>query len=42
MATSDKGKYVSKKIRILKQEGKPLKQAIAIALSMWRRKNGKK
>ena len=33
-------KYVSQKIRKLKKEGKPQKQAVAIALSMERRKKG--
>lgn len=31
-------KRVSRKIRILKKEGRPQKQAVAIALSMERRK----
>ena len=35
----DKSKYVSSKIKKLMGEGKPMKQAIAIALSMYRRKN---
>lgn len=34
-----KNKFVAKKIRMLVQEGKPMKQAVAIALSMWKRKN---
>lgn len=32
--SKDVNKKVSKKIRLLVQEGKPLKQAVAIALSM--------
>tara|TARA_R110002020_G_scaffold94327_1_gene227120 strand:- start:426 stop:557 length:132 start_codon:yes stop_codon:yes gene_type:complete len=35
----DKSKYVASKIKKLMKEGKPMKQAIAIALSMYRRKN---
>tara|TARA_R100000149_G_C5795168_1_gene84919 strand:- start:299 stop:418 length:120 start_codon:yes stop_codon:yes gene_type:complete len=34
-----KNKFVAKKIRMLVEEGKPMKQAVAIALSMWERKN---
>jgi len=39
---SDKNKFVSKKVKVLRKEGKSLKQAVAIALSMWERKNKKK
>ena len=34
-----RNKFVSAKIRKLIKEGKPMKQAIAIALSMYERKN---
>ncbi len=34
-----RNKFVSAKIRKLMEEGKPMKQAIAIALSMYERKN---
>ena len=37
----DKNKFVSKKVRILRKEGKGLKQSVAIALDMWRRKKKK-
>jgi len=36
-----KSKFVAKKIRMLVQEGKPMKQAVAIALDMWRRRKNK-
>ena len=35
-----KNRFISKKMRILKKEGKPRKQAIAIALSMWKKRSG--
>lgn len=34
-----RNKFVSEKIRKLIEEGKPMKQAVAIALSMYERKN---
>jgi len=36
-----KSKYVADKVRKIMMEGKPLKQAVAIALSMYRRKTKK-
>lgn len=36
-----RNKFVSEKIRKLIEEGKPMKQAVAIALSMYERKNKK-
>ena len=36
-----KSKYVANKVRKIMMEGKPLKQAVAIALSMYRRKTKK-
>ena len=33
-----KNRFISTKMRILKREGKPKKQAIAIALSMWEKR----
>ena len=33
-----KSKYVADKIRKIMAEGKPMKQAVAIALSMYKRK----
>tara|TARA_R110002020_G_scaffold40551_4_gene119825 strand:- start:2738 stop:2860 length:123 start_codon:yes stop_codon:yes gene_type:complete len=36
-----KSKYVADKIRKVMMEGKPLKQAVAIALSMYKRRNNK-
>jgi len=36
-----KNKFVADKIRKIMAEGKPMKQAVAIALSMWERKKGK-
>ena len=38
-ANKSRNKYVSKKIRKLIEEGKPMKQAVAFALSMYERKN---
>ena len=38
-ANKSRIKYVSKMIRKLIEEGKPMKQAVAIALSMYERKN---
>tara|TARA_R100000479_G_scaffold173369_1_gene119337 strand:- start:17 stop:139 length:123 start_codon:yes stop_codon:yes gene_type:complete len=34
----NKRKYISNKIRKIMAEGKPMKQAVAIALSMYERK----
>jgi len=42
MSRSAKNKYVSNKVRVLKKEGRSLKEAVAIALDMWERKNKKK
>ena len=36
-----KSKYVADKVRKIMMEGKPLKQAVAIALSMYKRKTKK-
>ena len=36
-----KSKYVADKIKKIMMEGKPLKQAVAIALSMYKRKVNK-
>ena len=36
-----KSKYVANKVRKIMMEGKPLKQAVAIALSMYKRKTKK-
>ncbi len=36
-----KSKYVANKIRKIMMEGKPLKQAVAIALSMYKRRSNK-
>tara|TARA_Y100000114_G_C11709086_1_gene302497 strand:+ start:631 stop:753 length:123 start_codon:yes stop_codon:yes gene_type:complete len=36
-----KNKFVANKIRKIMAEGKPMKQAVAIALSMWERKKDK-
>jgi len=33
-----KNRFISAKMKILKREGKPKKQAIAIALSMWEKR----
>ena len=41
MPKTNKNEKISRKIRLLVQEGKPLKQAIAIALSMHGRAKGK-
>jgi hypothetical protein len=38
--STTKNRFVSRKIKILKGEGKPHKQSIAIALSMWKKKKG--
>ena len=35
-----KEKFVANKIKKIMAEGKPMKQAVAIALSMWGRKKG--
>ena len=35
-----KEKFVANKIRKIMAEGKPMKQAVAIALNMWKRKKG--
>jgi len=37
----NKRKYISDKIRKIMAEGKPMKQAVAIALSMYERKTKK-
>jgi hypothetical protein len=37
-----KNKFVSNKVRVLKKEGKSLKEAVAIALDMWKRGKVKK
>jgi len=39
---SDKNKFVSKKVRILRREGKGLRQAVAIALDMYEKKKQEK
>jgi hypothetical protein len=36
-----KSKYVADKVRKIMMEGKPLKQAVAIALSMYKRRRDK-
>mgnify|MGYP003127375537 FL=1 len=36
-----KSKYVANKVRKIMMEGKPLKQAVAIALSMYKRRYNK-
>ena len=36
-----KSKYVADKVRKIMMEGKPLKQAVAIALSMYKRRYNK-
>ena len=36
-----KSKYVADKVRKIMMEGKPLKQAVAIALSMYKRRVNK-
>ena len=41
MSRSAKNKYVSNKVRVLKKEGRSLKEAVAIALSMWEKSKGK-
>ena len=38
---SDKNKFVSSEVKVLRKKGKGLKQAVAIALDMWERKNKK-
>ena len=38
---SDKNKFVSSKVKVLRKEGKGLKQAVAMALDMWERKKKK-
>ena len=40
--TPDKNKFVSKKVRILRREGKGLRQAVAIALDMYEKKKQEK
>jgi len=35
-----KKKFVADKIKKIMSEGKPMKQAVAIALNMWERKKG--
>ena len=39
---SDKNKFVSNKVKVLRKEGKGLKESVAIALDMWRKKKKKK
>lgn len=39
--SKDVNKKISRKIRLLVKEGKPLKQAVAIALSMHGKSKGK-
>ena len=39
---SDKNKFVSSKVKVLRKKGKSLKQAVAMALDMWKRKKKKK
>lgn len=41
MAKQTRQEWISNKISLLKKEGKPQKQAIAIAYEMWRDKKGK-
>ena len=36
-----KNKFVADKVRKIMEEGKPMKQAVAIALSMWESRKNK-